>query len=101
MALSSAYFRNIPKQLDFAQAEGSSAIARVFKKTRPKSQSPKKRNKKGLEKKRAGQARVPISSMMPQVRAQTMKHLFFFTSRPRSFSNVKKQKYIDVRFSEN
>jgi len=50
MALSSAYFRKIPKQLDFAQAEGPLAIARVFKKTRPKSQSPKKSNKKGLEK---------------------------------------------------
>ena len=99
MALSSAYFRKIPKQLDFAQAEGSSAIARVFKKTRPKSQSPKKRNKKGLEKKRAGQARPDFLHDAECVPKQS-KHLFF-TSRPLSFSNVKKQKYIDVRFSEN
>jgi hypothetical protein len=101
MALSSAYFRNIPKQLDFAQAEGSSAIARVFKKTRAKSQSPKKRNKKGLEKKRGGQARIPISSMMPSACPNNRNICFCFTSRPLSFSNVKKQKYIDVRFSEN
>jgi hypothetical protein len=78
MALSSAYFRNIPKQLDFVQAEGSSAIARVFKKTRPKSQSPKKRNKKGLEKKRGGQARVPISSMMPSACPNNRNICFFY-----------------------